>query len=348
MIRVDGRIGQRGGGRKRFLMWQGEKYQPVELAKIAGITPKTMVSRINRNGVEQAMAMVLQIKGSRDEVLARRAAIYDIAEEQQPSIVRSIYYQAVVRGTIRDKTTNGYKMVQNDTVLMRKGKVLIDGKRMPYKWIIDNTRDIIEPYAFASVADALEQTANNYRVDLWKDADCLVQVWVEKDGLAGVIQPVTLECGVPLCPARGYSSLSFLYEVAQRLRRETRPVFAYLLGDYDPSGVNAHESIEETMREMAEEVGYNHKRLLKVKRLALTPAQIKKWKLPTRPTKQSDTRSAGWEGGDRSVELDAVEPKRLRKLVKDAIDKHMDDDERTRLRKNEAREREYIRDLSRA
>src|SRR5437879_6324694 len=59
--------GQRGGGRKRFLTWQGKQYQPVELAEIAGITPKTMISRINRNGVDRAMSMVLQIMASRDE-----------------------------------------------------------------------------------------------------------------------------------------------------------------------------------------------------------------------------------------------------------------------------------------
>jgi hypothetical protein len=69
------------------------------------------------------------------------------------------------------------------------------------------------------------------------------------------------------------------------------------------------------------------------------------WKLPTRPTKEEDTRAAAW-GDDPSVELDAIEPKRLRQLVKDAINLHMTDAKRTKLRKNEARDREYIQSLA--
>ena len=157
--------------------------------------------------------------------------------------------------------------------------------------------------------------------------------------LQGVIQDTTLDCGVDLLPVRGYASLSFLYEVAEKYRDEDRPVFCYLLGDYDPSGMDAHRAIEETLREMAPDVDW------RFKRLGLTPAQIKNWKLPgERATKTTDSRTAGWEGG-LSYELDAVEPNKLRKLVKDAIDKHMNDDERARLRASEEADRQSIRDL---
>jgi hypothetical protein len=311
----------------------GTTKRMAEWADELGYSRKAFTSRITRWGcVPRAFEQATQIQGSRDEVAIRRQALYDIAKEQQPLIVRAVFYQAVVRGIV-DKTQAGYKMVQTDLTLMRKSG------EMPYEWIVDNTRSIVEPYAYNGVADALGQLSDSYSVNLWKDADCLVIMFLEKDGLSGVIENITLDCGVPLIPVRGYSSLSFLYKVAQRLRDETRPVYAYMLGDWDPSGVDAHRFIEDTMREMAPDVDFTFKRL------GLTEAQIKKWKLPTRPTKQTDSRAAAW-GDEPSVELDAVEPKKLRKLVKDAIDAHMDDDERARIRAEETADREYISELA--
>jgi hypothetical protein len=74
----------------------------------------------------------------------------------------------------------------------------------------------------------------------------------------------------------------------------------YHLGDYDPSGVNAGEKIEETMRQLAPDADIHFERL------AVDPWQITAWNLPTRPTKQSDSRAKGFAA--ESVELDAIEP----------------------------------------
>jgi hypothetical protein len=321
------------GGRSREITHKGQTKRLSDWADLYGISRKTFTSRLARGATfEEAIAEVDKKYVSRDEVEARRQKLYDIVEEQQPIIVRAVFYQAVVKGIVA-KDDRGAKMVGADLVLLRK-----EG-RLPYEWIVDNTRSVIKPYAYASVTDALAQTADNYRADLWKDADELVIIFLEKDGLAGVIQDTTLCCGVPLYPARGYASLSFLNEIATDLRDETRPVFCYMLGDWDPSGVDAHRFIEDTMRELAPGVDF------RFKRLGLTQAQIKKWKLPTRPTKDSDTRSVNWTGG-ASVELDAVEPKVLRKLVKDAIDKHMDAAERLRIRTEETNDRAYIAALA--
>ena len=54
--------------------------------------------------------------------------------------------------------------------------------------------------------------------------------------------------------------------------------------------------------------------------LALTEEQIDEWHLPTRPTKRSDSRARSF---GVSVELDAIDPRRLRSLVERAIRKHM-------------------------
>jgi len=168
---------------------------------------------------------------------------------------------------------------------------------------------------FGSVEEALQRTASFYRKDLWRHADCYVEVWLEKDALAGVITPVVDLYDVPLMVARGYASLSFLHEAAEYINELDVPTYIYHLGDYDPSGVNAGEKIEQTLRAMAPAADIHFERI------AVTPVQIIKWNLPTRPTKQTDTRAKGF--GDVSVELDAIEPATLRALVQDCIERHL-------------------------
>jgi hypothetical protein len=57
-------------------------------------------------------------------------------------------------------------------------------------------------------------------------------------------------------------------------------------------------------------------------RLAVTPGQIEEMRLPTRPTKSTDSRSHGFRGG--SVEVDAIPAPALRELVEVAIGQHVD------------------------
>ena len=117
---------------------------------------------------------------------------------------------------------------------------------------------------------------------------------------------VTDEYDVPLMVSRGYASLSFLHSAAENMEAEDRPCFIYHFGDFDPSGVNAAEKIDETLNELAPTAEIHFQRV------AVTPEQIARLDLPTRPTKTTDTRSKSWGGGDESVELDAIEPDTLR------------------------------------
>jgi hypothetical protein len=122
-------------------------------------------------------------------------------------------------------------------------------------------------------------------------------VWLEKDALAGVVYPITSSYDMPLMVARGYASLSFLHSAAEYINSLDVPTYIYHLGDFDPSGVNAGEKIEQTLREMAPDAE------IEFERVAVQHWQIEAWNLPTRPTKASDTRAKNF--GDISVELKA-------------------------------------------
>lgn len=285
---------------------------------------------IRSSSASYVASPIKRSRATKSEVAGRRAALYNIIWAMKPMTVRQVFYQASVRGLV-EKSEAGYAKVQTDLVHMRRAG------QLPYHWLADNTRWQRKPQTFESVQSALEETARFYRKALWADVDAYVEVWLEKDALSGVVLPITSLYDVPLMVARGYASLSFLHSAADYINDLEVPVYIYHLGDYDPSGVNAGEKIESTLREMAPTAD------ITFKRLAVWPSQIEQWDLPTRPTKTTDSRSKNF--GNISVELDAIEPNQLRGLVQEAIQRHLPPDQFRILKVAEESERELITNL---
>jgi hypothetical protein len=273
---------------------------------------------------------IKRIRSTKAEIEARREALLAIIDDGKPMTVRQVFYQATVRGLV-EKAESGYAKVQTDLTVMRRAGEL------PYDWLADNTRWQRKPRTFNGVEEALKATAEFYRKSLWADADAYVEIWLEKDALAGVVYPITSMYDVPLMVARGYASLSFLYNAAEYINELDVPTFIYHFGDFDPSGVNAGEKIEQTLREMAPDAD------IAFERIAVTPEQIEDWDLPTRPTKSSDSRSKTF--GEISVELDAIEPNQLRALVLEAIEQHLPQKQFEILKAAEESERELLESL---
>jgi hypothetical protein len=274
---------------------------------------------------------IKRARATKAEVERRREGLIEIIAAMRPMTVRQVFYQATVRGIV-EKSEVGYTKVQTDLTLMRRTGDL------PYNWLADNTRWQRKPDTFDSVEEALRETARFYRKSLWTEADAYVEIWLEKDALSGVIYPITSMYDVPLMVARGYASLSFLHSAAEYINGLVVPTYIYHLGDHDPSGVNAGEKIEETLQEMAPDAD------IYFERIAVTEEQIITWNLPTRPTKKTDTRSKNF-GSDISVELDAIEPDRLRQLVQDAIEEHLPPEQYNILKVAEQSERDIISKL---
>jgi hypothetical protein len=147
-------------------------------------------------GASYVASHTKRIRSTKAEVEARRHQLLKIIAEGRPMTVRQVFYQATVRGIV-EKAETGYTKVQTDLTIMRR-----DGS-LPYGWLADNTRWQRKPRTFDSVEEALSNTARFYRKSLWADADAYVEVWLEKDALAGVIYPITSMYDVPLTVARG-------------------------------------------------------------------------------------------------------------------------------------------------
>lgn len=78
--------------------------------------------------------------------------------------------------------------------------------------------------------------------------------------------------------------------------------------------------------------------------IAVTQRQIDEWNLPTRPTKQTDSRAKKF--GPVSVELDAINPNKLRELIEEVIVRHLPHDQYKTLIEAEKSERKLFQGLA--
>jgi hypothetical protein len=178
------------------------KWQRTELArKLSGKTVAQFYAQLGskHKTLSTLVGMrLIEIEGyqgraTSEEMTARYADLFTIVAEMRPMTVRQVFYQATVRGIV-EKEESGYDKVQQDLTKMRRGGDLfgVSGVGgLPWEWIVDNTRSRDKPYVFNSPREALEDAASTYRKSLWTDANSYVEIWLEKDALAGVINDIT-------------------------------------------------------------------------------------------------------------------------------------------------------------
>ena len=270
----------------------------------------------------------VRVRRSRAEIEALENALVNLLASENPMTVRQVFYRMVSIGAI-DKTEKEYK----NTICRLLGKLRRDG-RIAFEWLSDQTRWMRKPRTDRGLEAALRRTAELYRRDVWAELPVYVEIWLEKDALAGVLYEETEIWDVPLMVTRGYASLSYLHGAAETINALEKPAYLYYFGDYDPSGVDITRAVEAGIREFAPDAEIHFERV------AVTYDQIRAWDLPTRPTKQSDSRSKNF--GDESVEVDAILPAQLRELVRACIVRHIDPNVWGRLQRIEEAERETL------
>jgi hypothetical protein len=183
-----------------------------------------------------------------------RDAIRDVLEKDHPQTVRQVFYALTVRGVIAKAEIEYKQTVIRLLVEMR------EAGDIPFEWLADNTRWMRKPSSFTGIEACLNSTSNFYRRDLWAAMPAYVEIWCEKDALAGVLMEETEVYDVPLMVARGYSSISFLHSAAMAIEARGKPAYIFHFGDLDPSGVDAARDIEAKLRRYAPEAEIHFER----------------------------------------------------------------------------------------
>jgi hypothetical protein len=246
--------------------------------------------------------------------------------------LRQLYYQLVSRDIIQ----NNKKEYQKLSSLLVKGRMfgIVD-----WYAIEDRTRQPYIPYSVDDVADAIEDTISQYRLDRMKNQDVYIEVWVEKDALSGVLKRITSKYHITLVVNKGYGSASSMYDASNRIKKaieQNKECHILYLGDFDPSGMNMVDDIKNRFKEFEAEVIVN--------RIALTREQIKKYNPPPNFAKMTDPRAKAYvkEFGDKSWEVDALNPKILNELLTKEIETLIDLEKYQEILNQEIEDREIL------
>jgi hypothetical protein len=269
------------------------------------------------------------------EVTEVRTAIIDVLKADHPQTVRQVFYQLVARGVI-EKSEKQYQ----NTVIRLLSEMRLDG-RISWGWITDESRRTHITQTFDNITDALEDTAKYYRRSALRQCNDYVEIWSEKEALAGIIYDVASDYDVPVVVSKGMPSLTQIYTSFLSIRRAAKAgktSYLYQFGDHDPTGCLIPKSIQARLNEFCNK--YDCPFPI-VERIALTKEQVERHRLPTRPTKREGNQHAkGFEGD--SVELDALPSSELRNLVRECIERHISEQQLEILRASEQSERELL------
>ena len=221
---------------------------------------------------------------------------------------------------------------------------------LSWDYIVDRTRNVNRPASWESPQDILEAVASQFRLDPWLTQDDYVEVWVEKEALAGVIQRSSQALRCPSLACRGYMSQSEQHAAAMRFAdkiRKGKTVHVIHLGDHDPSGIDmsrdnqsrlelfilntaareldAWGSIAGIRQRMRDE--YNSGGLV-FDRIALNMDQVELYAPPPNPAKMTDSRVGDYIDGSetRAGSWTRCRPTCSTELIRDAIEPLIDDD----------------------
>lgn len=274
---------------------------------------------------------------ARATIAQAEAICRDYADQGFDLTLRQLYYQFVSRDLL-DNTQRSYR---------RLGAVINRARLaglLDWNYIVDRTRSLHGTTHWPAPGAMIASAADSYRLDKWTDQPRRVEVWVEKDALAGVIGRAVDAHDVDWFSCRGYVSQSELWSAAQRhLRYITggQGVTVLHLGDHDPSGVDMTRDIRDRLHQFLDSDWLNHHSgqfatdpvpvaeiraalrehvggdPIEVRRIALNADQVRQYGPPPNPAKLTDSRASGYiaEHGRQSWELDALDPATLAALI---------------------------------
>src|SRR5215469_6654256 len=128
--------------------------------------------------------MVAAVFRSKNKSLAQSAI--ELLEAEKPMTLRQLFYRLISAGELTNSKAEYQRLGGVMTRVRESGDV-------PLSWLVDHTRATLKPSSWTGLADFADTVRQAYRKDFWASLPHHVEILVEKDAVAGTIQPVTDE-----------------------------------------------------------------------------------------------------------------------------------------------------------
>lgn len=232
--------------------------------------------------------------------------------------IRQLYYRLVSKQIIAN---NRSQYVYLDKVLTEHrqknpefSKYFDDKTRN----VNDNIYEVYPTYNFTEkITDYIRRIKNT--VPRFNTNNNLLQndipvILLEKQALETIFENALLGYPNILVVARGFNSFTQMYELSEMLKQNPNKRFhLYVFTDYDDSGILIQNNFLNQMRK------HLKIRFQTVNRIALTQELIELYDIPKNPVKQTTHSKYNLK---YFVELDALEPNILKRMVREVAKKH--------------------------
>lgn len=187
-----------------------------------------------------------------------------------PTSIRFLFYELVQMGVVQKKAlTQGGRRpdqyVSDATMVLRRLGLV------PWEWIRDETRSLTQWDRSTSMYEYLEAEAKKFRLDCWA-GEPAPMILTESRSLAGVLVGIAYEYLCPIAATNGQVGGVLHTDVIPALVEGQTVIY---LGDLDNQGADIEAN---TRAEIENDVGE-----LNWARLALTPAQVEQYQIPSKP-----------------------------------------------------------------
>jgi hypothetical protein len=263
------------------------------------------------------------------QLLAQVEAVLTEYAEYLPLTLRQVFYRLVGAHGF-EKTERAYARL-GETINRARRARLIDMDA-----IRDDGGARREPIFYRDAEDFLgtvRTQAQQFQLDRQLGQARRLILMTEAAGMAPQFDWCADDYGIPVLSSGGFDSTTEKHALACDIAAAD-PTEVLHIGDHDPSGAHLFlafcEDVEAFVDDMLGGVIF--------RRLAVTPDQIKRLRLPTAPPKTTDVRAFK---GD-TAQAEAIAPDVLQQIVRTAIEARIDVEVRDQLLRREAKMRREI------
>jgi hypothetical protein len=264
---------------------------------------------------------------------ALRDLLFNLLQEHEhdgtiPTNARFLFYELVQRGQLSKEKTGARRPDQDLHDALTD--IREDG-RIPWDWIVDETRSLDDYTGYKSIKDGVLSQLPYIALDPWRD--CPPMILTESRSLAGVLRHIVVEYRARISATNGQCGGFLRTNIAPALQPDDRVIY---LGDLDLAGNQIEANTRCVLeREIAGELVWE--------RLALTQKQVDRYHLPViikRDNRYNDKRP------HEAVETEAISQRVLIDILQGRLDALLPEP-LGRVQEREGRQRRRIAGLLR-